>query len=140
MMKTMGGMMLVLGLASCGERAPPTAAPVVAPAPAGAASSAAMAKLPTNAWLGRWVGPEGLFLDIAAKGGAYSGRYTVTNRYTLDAEEQFEAVADRDTLVFVRDGKPQRLRAGSGDETGMKWLGGKHDCLVVAAGEGYCRP
>lgn len=99
-----------------------------------------MASVPTNAWVGRWVGPEGTFLEIANKDGPYSGRYTLTNRYSLDAEGSFEALADRNSLVFTRNGQKLRLTAGTGDETGMKWLAGKPTCLIVAPGEGYCRP
>jgi hypothetical protein len=32
----------------------------------------------------------------------------------------------------------ETLEARNGDETGMKWLAGKTDCLTVKPGEGYC--
>lgn len=104
------------------------------------AATQVMASVPTNAWVGRWVGPEGTFLEIANKDGPYSGRYTLLNRYSLDSEASFEALADRNSLVFTRNGQKLRLTAGTGDETGLKWLAGKPTCLIVAPGEGYCRP
>ena len=104
-----------------------------------AQGSSMKVKMPTNAWLGRWTGPEGLYLDIAADGGPYSGRYAITNKYTLDDEGKFVGLAKLDTIVFIRGGKELTIRAGNGDATGMKWLAGKKDCLIVASGEGYCR-
>ena len=46
---------------------------------------------------------------------------------------------DQAVLEFERDGVQETVRAGDGDATGMKWLAGRKDCLVVKAGEGYCR-
>jgi hypothetical protein len=42
-------------------------------------------------------------------------------------------------LRFTRGGDALLLRQGSGVETGLKYLAGKKDCLVVKSGEGYCR-
>lgn len=131
------------GLAACdGQPKEPNLQASAAPQRPAKADTATpvMASVPTNAWVGRWVGPEGTFLEIANKDGLYSGRYTLTNRYSLDAQASFEALADRNSLVFTRNGTKLRLIAGSGDETGMKWLAGKTNCLIVAPGEGYCRP
>jgi len=112
-------------LCACGR---PTDAPARAPAPASAASVA------VTPWLGRWQGPEGSWLEIT--GGP--GSYTVTDN-NLDGPRRFEAKAGLDSLVFTRDGVLETVRAGSGPETGMKWLADKRDCLIVKAGEGYCR-
>ena len=131
MIKSSIALAVFLALAACSQ------APTAVTAPA--AQPAVVAKVPTNAWVGRWTGPEGLYLDIANVGDEYSGRYTIRNRYTLDDEASFEALADKQTLVFTRAGKAQVLRAATGDETAMKWLAGKKDCLMVAPGEGYCR-
>lgn len=129
------------GLAACDGRSQAAPAPAAGDAgPKREAETQMMASVPTNAWVGRWTGPEGTFLEIANNGGPYSGRYTITNRYSLDSEATFEALADRASLVFTRNGQKLRLTAGSGDETGMKWLAGKTSCLIVAPGEGYCRP
>lgn len=117
-----------------------TAQPQREAAPVAPSSGQTMeAKVPTNRFIGHWIGPEGLYLDIAADGGPYSGRYALKMKYTLDDEGSFTGLAKLDTIVFERGGKHLSIRAGDGDETGMKWLAGKTDCLIVAPGEGYCR-
>jgi len=126
-----------LGLAACSpspahapapdQTAPPTVtAPTQTQAPP--ASSAA------DALVGRWTGPEGTALVIAANGAAY--QVTVTN---LDGPRDFTGAPDPAGVRFTRDGQPLLIRKGSGAETGMKWLADKTDCVVVAANEGYCR-
>ena len=89
----------------------------------------------TDAWIGDWNGPEGTGLRIEGS----VGRYTLTIR-DLDGPRRFDGVADGDTIRFRRDGVDEVLRAGDGDATGMKWLAGKTDCLLLRAGEGWCRP
>lgn len=120
----MGG---VAALVACSKPGDPTVAPP-APAPAAAAS------VVSSSWVGRWQGPEGSYLEIAGGPGTYS--ITVQN---LDGPRSFDAKAGSGTLVFVRDGAVETLRAGNGTDTGMKWLADKRDCLVVKTGEGYCR-
>jgi hypothetical protein len=94
----------------------------------------------TDAWIGRWTGPEGLFLDIAPDG-AGSGRYKLTIKADLDsAGDKYDGRVEGDTIRFTRNGAEQTIQAGTGPETGFKWLADKADCLIVAAGkEGYCR-
>jgi len=104
---------------------PPEPASPEAPAPEAAAAAD---------WLGVWQGPEGTSLQISSHEAGYD--VTVTN---LDGTRVFEGTAAGDTLQFERDGVTESLRAGDGKATGMKWLADKHDCLVVKAGEGYCR-
>jgi hypothetical protein len=48
-------------------------------------------------------------------------------------------MAAGDRIEFERDGKRESVRAGSGKETGMKWLLEKKDCLIIKTGEGFCR-
>jgi hypothetical protein len=130
---------LALTLAACGKQAE---APLPAPtpskpasAPTSVAASAAAATESPDRWIGRWQGPEGTFVEVASESGAY--RVTVQN---LDGLRRFEArAAPGGGLSFVRDGVTETLRAGNGAATGMKWLADKQDCLVVKAGEGYCR-
>jgi hypothetical protein len=105
---------LVLGLAAC----TPTAAGVP----------------PPDAWLGRWHGPEGTYLEIAGANGAYE--ITVKD---LDGARTFAGSAARDHIEFRRDGEALQLRATDGEGTGMKWLGDKRNCLTIELGEGYCR-
>lgn len=98
------------------------------------ASSATVSVVDVSAFTGKWTGPEGTWLDIAPTGEAY--RVTVRN---LDGPRHFEGTVSDGGIRFVRDGQAFVIRPGNGDATGMKWLKGKTDCLVVAPGEGYCR-
>lgn len=120
--------MLIAGAAVLSACSKPADSPSRPPAPASAVPAS------SEPWLGRWQGPEGTYLDISGGPGTYS--VTVKN---LDGPRSFEAKAGTDTLVFTRDGVLETIRAGSGPETGMKWLADKKDCLIVKTGEGYCR-
>lgn len=51
----------------------------------------------------------------------------------------FEGQSAGDGITFERDSVSETIRAGTGAETGMKWLQEKSNCLVVRPGEGYCR-
>lgn len=115
------------------------------PAPAakteGAATPAATsdAKKPapaTDAWLGRWVGVEGTLLDIDV--GPSPGVYAITET-TLDGPVSFTGTGDGDIIRFERDGAQETIRAGNGADTGLKYLAGKTNCLVIKSGEGFCR-
>lgn len=90
--------------------------------------------MPADEWLGRWTGPEGTWLELQRDGGGYA--VAIRN---LDGERRFPATASGNSVRFERDGEVLELAATDGDGTGMKWLAGKTDCLVVQAGEGYCR-
>ena len=94
-------------------------------------SSAANA---TSAWLGKWTGPEGTFLEISADGPGY--RITIQN---LDGPRTFAGKRAGKEIQFERDGIAESIKSGNGAETGMKWLQDKSDCLIVKPGEGYCR-
>ncbi|MFZ2997333.1 hypothetical protein [Sphingobium sp.] len=97
-------------------------------------------RLPTDEWVGRWNGPEGLFLDIQLSPDGKAGHYVLTNKDNLDRQDDYNGMADGSTIQFERDGKTLTIRPGKGDETGFKYLAGKGDCLIVIAGqEGYCR-
>lgn len=88
----------------------------------------------TDAWLGRWTGPEGTFLEIT--GG--HGTYVITIK-DLDRSRSFPGAATADRIAFHRDSVPETLRATDGVGTGMKWLAGRSNCLTVKLGEGFCR-
>lgn len=106
----------------------------------GAADNRSVAIPPTDAWLGRWTGPEGLFLDIQPAPDGKAGHYTVANRDSLDRQADYQGVADGATIRFVRDGKDLSIRPGTGAATGFKYLAAKQDCLIVVPNqEGYCR-
>ena len=96
---------------------------------------------PAPDYAGRWIGVEGMVLDIApapAPTGA-PGRYTLTMQWDLDNKGSFDGVAAGDTIAFDRKGIRETLRPTDGTATGLKYLVGKTDCLTVKPGEGYCR-
>ena len=87
-----------------------------------------------DAWVGDWQGPEGSSLAIAKQEVGYE--LVIAD---LDGPRNFHGIAGDEVIEFERDGRTETLRAGDGKATGMKWLADKRDCLVVKAGEGYCR-
>lgn len=84
--------------------------------------------------LGRWIGPEGTYLEVVKQGKGYQVLIQ-----DLDTLRIFDASAVGETMVFERDGTKEKIRATNGDDTGMKWLSGKSDCVTIILGEGYCR-
>ncbi|MFT3995989.1 MAG: hypothetical protein QM667_01165 [Asticcacaulis sp.] len=129
----------VCGLAACSPKTQEPA-PVEAPAASSdasvpAASEAASPALQTSSFTGRWTGVEGTYLNITPKSGA---DYEVVIA-DLDGPKTYAGVLKADGLHVDRNGQALIIVPGSGDDTGMKWLAGKTDCLVVAANEGYCR-
>jgi hypothetical protein len=95
--------------------------------------------LVTDEWVGRWRGVEGTNLVVARDRAKGPGHYKLTMQYTLDDKGVFDGVADGEAIRFERPDGKQELHAADGDETGLKWLAGKKDCLKVKDGEGYCR-
>jgi hypothetical protein len=85
-------------------------------------------------WVGTWQGPEGTYLHLEKQEVGY--RLVIAS---LDGPREFHAVAVDQLLQFERDGVTESLHAGDGKGTGMKWLAGKRDCLIVKPGEAYCR-
>lgn len=148
------GAMLVgaTALAGCGEMSNETQAALVENAVANAQAIAenvtaeaeraekAAAAPNRDGWVGKWVGVEGLVLTIE-KDPAGSGRYRLTNTYSLDpgATGTFAGVASADGIAFTRPDGAKVARATDGAATGLKYLDGKKDCLTVSVGEGYCR-
>lgn len=89
---------------------------------------------PTDHLIGQWNGPEGTFLRI----GGERGQYVVTVQ-NLDGQGHYNGRAVGGQIQFERNGVTETLRPTKGEETGMKWLSDKTNCLTVHAGEGYCR-
>lgn len=132
-------------LAGCEARKPenqlpaPEAAPQASPE---AATPPAPAPPPTSeapaanldGWLGKWIGPEGTYLVLAKAG----ERYRIEIQ-SLDSKDGYDGTPAGDHLEFRRNGSTETLRAATGQETGMKWLLEKKDCLVIREGEGFCR-
>lgn len=90
----------------------------------------------TDAWVGKWTGPEGLVLAIAKT--AQAGRYDV--KVTLpDGTGSYTGTADGEVIRFTRGGAQEVIRRATGDQTGLKWLAGKQNCLMIKQSEGFCR-
>ncbi|MFO2464627.1 hypothetical protein OOJ96_12040 [Pseudomonas sp. 15FMM2] len=111
------------------------------PQPASVQATLVPEILPTDKWVGQWIGVEGLNLTVSKDESIGRGHYLLTMQYGLDADAAgtFKGVATEDGISFTRPDGPQLLRAGDGTTTGLKWLSDKKDCLVVNTGEGYCR-
>ncbi len=137
MKKTLFVLSAVALLAACNQEA--KEAPK--PAPASVQATLVPATPPTDQWVGKWVGVEGLNLTIAKDDSIGRGHYILTMQYGLDADDSgtFKGEAVDDGIAFTRPDGPQLLRAGDGEATGLKWLADKKDCLIVDTGEGYCR-
>ena len=111
------------------------------PAPASVQATLVPATPPTDKWVGKWIGVEGLNLTIAKDDSIGRGHYVLTMKYGLDDDDSgtFKGQASEDGNTFERPDGPQILSAGDGEATGLKWLADKKDCLIVDTGEGYCR-
>ena len=126
--------MLVL-MAGCQDRNPSTAPPSTeTSAPQAPTSMPAAANRPTDAWLGKWIGPEGTFLTLSRNNEKY-----VVKIQSLDGPATYQGDAAGESIQFVRQGRTESIHAGSGRETGMKWLLDKKNCLIIQTGEGFCR-
>ncbi len=86
-------------------------------------------------WLGSWTGPEGTSLLLSR---TTPNQYEVTIR-SLDGLATYPGVWAHDEIDFIRAGRTEHIRAGTGTDTGMKWLLEKKNCLVIRLGEGFCR-
>lgn len=88
------------------------------------------------AWAGRWTGVEGMYVDIAP---TTPENYRLAMRYDLENEGEFVGSDSEHGIKFTRGNEQLVLRRSSGEGTGLKYLAGKQDCLMVKDGEGYCR-
>ncbi|WP_156678822.1 hypothetical protein [Sphingomonas profundi] len=128
-------------LAGCGSKAPEENVVVengmvVANEAAPSNPQAPSPNVTTDGWVGRWIGVEGLVLQIGA--GERPGTYRL-HIALMDSEGDYTGVADGDSIRFTRNGVSETIRATSGEETGLKWLAEKKDCLTIKPGEGFCR-
>jgi hypothetical protein len=124
----LAGVALTMFVTACEQRSPEATPVTAATAPVAPSAPA------TDKWLGKWIGPEATFVQLAGGNGKYD--ITIQN---LDGPRTFKGSAAGSQIVFERDGVKESLRATNGVETGMKWLSEKSNCLTVRAGEGYCR-
>lgn len=118
--------LLLAAICSTGCKPAPEATPASQPAPTPVAH--------LDAWLGRWNGPEGTFLELKQDGPQY-----VVTIQNLDGPKTYPAREVGNHLEFDRDNQVESIHASNGDATGMKWLADKKDCLTVKQGEGFCR-
>ena len=116
-------------LVSCDKKEPVTSTENAA------TSQISIAKnIPTDKWLGKWIGPEGTFLQLS--GG--DGKYDIIIQ-DLDGPKTFSGESSGTEIQFERSGIKETIHATNGEGTGMKWLSEKSDCLTIKPGEGYCR-
>lgn len=139
-MKTFVLILAACALAACSKDAPPAAG---APTPAADATPASTPPpgpadtAPTEAaYLGRWIGVEGMFLEVRPKA---DGGVSLEMQWDLDHAGTFDGTVTAEGLRFMRDGVAETAVHASGDAIGLKYLAGKTDCLMVKPGEGYCR-
>lgn len=94
------------------------------------------APLPTDAWTGKWVGVEGLALEINKLD--TPGQYDLAVSL-MDGTDKYVGKADGDVITFTRNGVTEKIRKVRGSETGLKYLADKANCLMIKSGEGFCR-
>lgn len=87
-------------------------------------------------WAGKWTGVEGMVATITP---TEPGKYKLEMQSDLDTKGSYDGEDSEHGITFKRGDEELSLRSGSGDETGLKYLAGKKDCLIVKSGEGYCR-
>ena len=118
--------------------AAPVASPVASPAVSPSVDPKAPAASPSakvTALEGKWPGVDGAYLNVTKKG----DRYSVEIK-SGDKTETFEGVAKGSTIEFKRKDKLEAIKAATAEETGMKWVAGEKNCVVITKGsEGYCR-
>jgi hypothetical protein len=117
----------------------PASSPVASPAssPTGSPAATDTTGKPTEtAFVGKWNGPEGTFLNITKKG----EKFELEIKNLDPASKKYEGTLKDGVIEFTRDGKPATAKPANGDETGMKWLAGKKNCLVITKNsEGFCK-
>jgi len=110
---------------------PPVASPAVSPS----VKEDKTAALKADALVGQWPGVEGTFVKVEKKGDKYE--IEIKN---LDGSKKFEGTAKGNAIEFIRNGKTETIKLATADETGMKWLKGEKNCVVITKGsEGYCK-
>ena len=87
-------------------------------------------------WAGKWTGVEGMYATITP---TEPGKYKLEMQSDLDTKGTYDGKDSEHGIKFKRGSEELSLRRGSGDETGLKYLAGKKECLIVKEGEGYCR-
>lgn len=116
----------------------PAASPITSPSQAPTGSPANDSKVvagKADTLVGVWPGVDGATLTVAKKGEKYEIEIKAK-----DGSKKFEGTAKGDAIEFSRNGKTETIKAATADETGMKWLKGEKNCVVITKGsEGYCK-
>ena len=97
---------------------------------------AVTAMVDVAAWAGKWTGPEGLYVNITPGTG---GKIALEMQSDLVTKGSYEGMATADGISFKRGDEMLTLKKATGDQTGLKYLAGKKNCLMVKSGEGFCR-
>ena len=87
-------------------------------------------------WAGKWTGPEGLYVIVTP---GTEGKIALEMQSDLDTKGSYEGTATADGVSFKRGDEMLMLKQATGDQTGLKYLAGKKNCLMVKSGEGFCR-
>ncbi len=130
--------MAAAALAGCKDKPGPPVAPAKAPvtqAPPPTQLPPATGRSITDTWLGKWTGPEGTWLTIENRD---NGKYLITIQ-SLDSLATYEGTPAGYRIKFERSGQAEAIRAGTGKDTGMKYLLDKTTCLYIKEGEGFCK-
>ena len=106
------------------------------PAEGAEATDSAAAPHRFASWAGKWTGPEGMYATITT---AEPGKYRLEMQSDLDTRATYDGEDSEHGIRFRRGNEELSLHRGGGDETGLKYLAGKKECLIVKQGEGYCR-
>ena len=128
--------LLILVIAGCENRTQPTkssSSEINNPPPQSTSALSAAVNV-TDRWLGKWIGPEGTYLVLSKNGDKY-----IVEIHSLDGSATYKGTSASDHIEFQRNGKSESIHAGNGEETGLKWLLDKTNCLIVRTGEGFCR-
>ncbi|HET6526185.1 hypothetical protein [Sphingopyxis sp.] len=133
-------------LAGCEKAEAPAPAPTdttttevpveTAPPETAEASDPATAPHRFASWAGKWTGVEGMYATITP---AEPGKYKLEMQSDLDTKGTYDGEDSEHGIRFKRGSEDLSLHRGNGDETGLKYLAGKKECLIVKEGEGYCR-
>ena len=124
-------------LNACKQAEQTPASDAVAPAEATATpAEATPATVDVAAWAGKWTGPEGTYATITL---GTDGKVSLEMQSDLDTKGTYDGMATADGIGFKRGEETLLLKKATGDETGLKYLAGKKDCVMVKSGEGYCR-
>lgn len=115
--------------------ASPAAVPAASPG-ATVDPKAPAASTKITALEGTWPGLDGASLTVTKNGEKYKVDIAGKDKKV----ESFEGTAKGDTIEFKRKDKVETIKAATAEETGMKWLQGEKNCVVITKGsEGYCK-